>query len=71
MGMENNPMGFFVMIVQTISMILLWMITNVFFGLYLGYAFFDDINWKNILYYVFFIVSLVFLVRYIRRKWNF
>ena len=41
MGMEDETREFLVRILNTIAMVLLWMITNVFFGIFLGYAFFD------------------------------
>ncbi len=71
MGMEDETRGFLVRIINTIAIILLWMMLNVFFGIYKNYAFFDTIpNWKNYLFYVFSIISLVILVIHLRRKWK-
>lgn len=71
MGYENNTRTFLIMIVQSISIILLWMMLNVLLGIYLGYGFFEGKpNWKNIVYYIGFLISLFFLVRHIKRKWN-
>lgn len=71
MGYENNTRTFLIMIVQSISIILLWMILNVLVGIYLGYGFFEGSpNWQNIVYYVLFCISLFFLIRHIKRKWG-
>ena len=54
-----------------ISMVLLWMIACVFFGIFLDFAFFEGApNWKNIIFYILFLISLGFLIRYLIRKWK-
>ncbi len=71
MGMEDETRGFLVLILNTISLVLIWMIASVFFGIFLGYAFFEDSpTWKNIVFYIIFLVSLFFLIRRLWRKWN-
>lgn len=71
MGMEDETREFLVKIMQTISIVLLWMMLNVFAGLYKGLAFFDDSpRWYNYLYYVFFVGSLVALIIHLKRKWR-
>lgn len=71
MGMEDDTRVFLVKILNTIAMVLLWMLLNVFFGIYYNYAFFDTIpDWKNYLYYALFIISLFLLIIYLRRKWK-
>lgn len=71
MGMEDETRGFLVRIINTIAIILLWMMLNVFFGIYKNYAFFDTTpNWKNYLFYAFSIISFVMLVIHLRRKWK-
>ena len=71
MGMEDNTREFLVKIVNTISMVLIWMISCVFLGIFLGHAFFDDTpDWKNILFYIFFVCSFYLLIRYLGRKWK-
>jgi hypothetical protein len=58
-------------IVQTISMIMLWMMIHLSAGIYFGLAFFERApGWKNYAYYLFFLASLYFLIKYLRRKWN-
>ncbi len=69
--MEPETRNFLVLIAQTISLVLLWMMTNVLFGIYLGYGFFEGSpNWKNIVYYLLFIISLLLIIRHIRKKWR-
>ena len=69
--MEEETRDFLVRIVQTISIVLLWMLVNVFIGIYKGYAFFDDYpNWTHYLFYAFFLISLVFLLIHLWRKWK-
>jgi ABC-type glycerol-3-phosphate transport system permease component len=71
MGMEDDTREFLVRIVNTISIVLLWMMTCVFFGIFLGYGFFEDFpDWKNIVFYISFLVSLFFLIRHLMRKWK-
>lgn len=71
MGMEDETKAFLVKIMQTISLVLLWMLVNVFIGIYKNYAFFDyRPNWANYLYYAFFLISLVSLLIHLRHKWK-
>ncbi len=71
MGMEEETRAFLVRIMQTISLVLLWMMVNVFIGIYKGFAFFEDRpDWTNYLYYVFFIGSFVILLIHLKRKWK-
>ncbi len=71
MGMENETRQFLLKIAQSISVILLWMLFNVLFGIYYEYAFFDNApNWKNLLYYALFLISLGLLIFYLYRKWK-
>lgn len=69
--MEDETRVFLLLIVNTLSLALLWMMINVFIGIYHGLAFFEGSpDWKNILYYVFFLITLFLLVRHIYRKWK-
>lgn len=71
MGMEDETRGFLILIVNTIAIILLWMMASVFFGIFLNYGFFENTpGWKNIIFYIIFLISLYFLVRRIIRKWK-
>lgn len=71
MGMENETRDFLVLIANTISKVLLWMMVNVFVGIYLGYGFFEGKpDWTNIVYYLFCLVSLLFLINHLKKAWN-
>lgn len=71
MGMEDDTRAFLVLVLNTMALVLLWMIANVLFGIYLGYAFFKGSpSWKNILYYILSLSSLLFLIKHLRKKWN-
>ena len=71
MGIEDDTKEFLIRIVQTISIVLLWMMLNVFFGIYKDYAFFvARPNWTNYLFYILSATSLVLLVIHLRRKWK-
>jgi hypothetical protein len=71
MGMEEDTRAFLIRILQTVSIVLLWMMINTFLGLYKNYGFFEDRpGWKNYLFYAFFIISLVVLLIHLKRKWR-
>ena len=71
MGMEGETKAFLVKIIQTISIVMLWMLINVYIGIYKDYGFFEDRpNWTNYLFYAFFLISLVLLIWHLRRKWK-
>jgi len=71
MGMEEDTTKFLLLIVNTIALVLLWMIVHVLLGIYFEFGFFDKSpGWKNILYYLFFIVSLLIIIRYLKKKWK-
>lgn len=71
MGMEDETREFLVRIMQTVSIVLLWMMVQVFAGIYKGYAFFETRpNWTNYVYYIFLVVSFVLLLIHLKRKWK-
>ena len=71
MVMESETKAFLVRIMQTIFLVLLWMLVNVFIGIYKDYAFFEDHpNWTNYLYYAFSLTTFVLLILHLRRKWK-
>lgn len=71
MSMEDETRDFLVLIINTISKVLLWMMVNVFVGIYFGFAFFEvNPDWRNVLYYIFFVVSLFLLGRHLKNKWK-
>ena len=69
--MEPDVRFFLMCIVQTISMGMLWLLLNMTFGIYFNFAFFENApSVGNIIYYIFLVVSAVFLVYYLKRKWK-
>lgn len=71
MAMEDETREFLVKIANTIAMILLWMMANVFFGVYKEFGFFDAVpTWKNWVYYVLALASLIWVIFYLIRKWK-
>lgn len=71
MSMEDETREFLVKIMNTIAIVLLWMMVNVFIGIYKGLAFFEDTpSLVNYVYYVFLLGSLVVLVIHLKRKWK-
>ena len=69
--MEPEVRAFLTRIVQTISLVLLWMLTNTLFGIKMGYLFLDGkiIVW-HIVYYVLMIATGIWLFIYLMRKWK-
>ncbi len=71
MGVEPETRAFFVLIVNSMAWMLLWMVLNVLFGIYLGYAFFDGSpGWKNIIYYGLSLAGFAILIRHLIKKWK-
>ena len=69
--MEDDTRGFLVKIVNTISLVMIWMLVNVYIGIYKDYGFFDKRpNWTNYLFYTFLVISFILLLRNLRRKWK-
>jgi hypothetical protein len=69
--MDPDVRFFLMTIVQSISMVMLWMLLNMTFGIYYGFAFFDDgATLGNYIYYPLMVISFVFLIRYLKNKWK-
>jgi hypothetical protein len=69
--MEPDIRAFLMRIVQTISMGLLWMLLNATIGIEFKFAFWGDRPaWAHCIYYIFFLVSLAYLLLYFRKKWK-
>ncbi len=69
--MEEETREFLLKIATTISLGLLWLLINTSIGIGLNFAFFKHHpGIGNIIFYLWFIISLTWLIIYLRRKWN-
>lgn len=69
--MEPEVKAFLLLIVQSLSMAMLWMMVNMTAGIYFNLAFVDDrVTIWNIIYYIFFLITFVLLINYLRKKWK-
>ncbi len=69
--MEEETRQFLLKIASTISLGLLWLLVNTTIGIGLNFAFFKDRpGFGNYIFYAWFIISLTFLIIYLRRKWK-
>jgi hypothetical protein len=69
--MEPDVRYFLLCIVQSISMVLLWMLVNMTLGIYFDFAFFENPPTVfNYLYGLFLIASFILLIRYLQKKWK-
>ena len=69
--MEDETKVFLVTIMQTASLMILWMLVNVIVGIKMKFGLFDDApSVKNYIYYIVFLISFFFLAKYLVRKWS-
>ena len=69
--MEPDVKAFLLKIVQSLSMSLVWLLANMSLGIYFGYAFFEGRpGLGNFIYYAVFLVSLILLIVYLKKKWK-
>lgn len=69
--MEPDVSAFLARIAKSISLVLLWMLINTLFGIKKGYFFIDEkVGAGHIIFYVWFVVSLVSLMWYIIKIWK-
>jgi hypothetical protein len=70
-GMEPDVREFLVRIMQTISMSVVWLLVNMTLGIYFDFAFFENKpSIGNYIFYVWFIISFILLLRYFHKKWK-
>lgn len=71
MGMEDETRAFFIRIANSVALLVLWMLVGVFAGIYFKLAFFK--GWPapgNIIFYIIFLVSLYFILKHLKKKWQ-
>lgn len=68
---EPNVSLFLKTIVQSLSLILLWLLLNIFFGIRLGLLFLDEkiTIWHGV-YYLGMIISFVWVFRHLLARWK-
>lgn len=70
-GMEPETKQYLLKVLNSLFSGLAWMALNVFGGLYLGYAIIDKkLSLYNILFFIWFLLSLGFLLYYLYRVWK-
>lgn len=69
--MEPEVKEFLLKIVKSLSIAVLWMMTNMTLGIFFNFGFIDStITVFNIVFYVFFLSTLVALVWYLLKLWK-
>lgn len=69
--MEAKVIEYLKRILKTIFIGLLWMAVNTKIGIMSNYAFFEnEIKVGNIVFYIFFVVTLALLLIYFYKLWN-
>ena len=69
--MEPEVRAFFIRVLYSLTVGLIWMIVNMWAGIYMGWLFFEG-NPKtgNVIFYSFMVISLGFLIWYYVRLWK-
>ena len=69
--MEKDAARLLVKIVKTISIVIVWMMITMTFGIYFGWFFYYETpTIGNIICYVFIAITLVLVLIYLRRLWR-
>jgi hypothetical protein len=69
--LEPEVRAYLIRILNTLSVGLLWMISNSTAGIMYGYAFWEKkMKLGNIIFYIWFIISLALLLWYMIRLWK-
>jgi hypothetical protein len=69
--MDPQIKAYFIRILNTISITLLWMLINVTAGIKYNLAFVEDhVSWKNIVFYCWLTLSFVVLLWRLYKIWN-
>lgn len=71
-GMEPDVKNFLSKIVTSLSVGLLWLLVNSTIGIRFNFAFFENKpTIGNYIFYVWFLASLFFLIKFYRKMWKF
>ncbi len=70
--MEPDIKSYLSKIISSISMTLLWLLINSTIGIGFNYAFFETTpSTGNFIFYIWFLLTLLLLLWYLKKKWNF
>lgn len=69
--MEPDIRAFLILIVQSMSIMVLWLLANTLVGIKWGYLFLDEgiTVWHGV-YYIGMVASFIWVLRYIIKKWK-
>jgi NADH:ubiquinone oxidoreductase subunit 3 (subunit A) len=69
-GMEPETKAFLMKVVNSFFVGAIWLLSLSTLGLFFGMAFiYRKIQWYNVVFYVFFLLSFLWIIRYYYRKW--
>ena len=69
--MEEDAKQFLLRVLRSLTAGLLWLFINMTLGIYLGLLLFDDKpSTANFIFYAWFVLSLVLLIRYLIKIWS-
>ena len=70
-GMEPDIKKYLAKLLNSMSIVLIWLLINAMLRIYLELAFFNDcIQLVNIIFYVWFLASFIFLLYYLYKQWK-
>lgn len=70
-GMEPDIKKYLAKLLNSMSIVLIWLLINAMLGIYLEWAFFNDgIQLVNIIFYIWFLASFIFLLYYLYKQWK-
>ena len=70
-GMEPDIKKYLAKLLNSMSIVLIWLLINAMLGIYLEWAFFNDgIQLVNIIFYICFLASFIFLLYYLYKQWK-
>jgi hypothetical protein len=68
--MEEDAKQFLLRVVRSLTAALLWLFINMILGIYIGLLLFEDVpSTANIIFYVWFVLSIGLLIRYLVKIW--
>ncbi|HWJ29069.1 MAG TPA: hypothetical protein VNS32_21170 [Flavisolibacter sp.] len=70
-GMDPELIRYFKKIMNSFSVLILWLLSMATLGLFFGFGIiYNYVHWYNVLFYVIFLASLGGMVYYLYRTWR-